>query len=313
VVKSATKHGATIAGTINLAGKHTGVHGLRFSGNTLGVQIGADDTFVLRCWFLGPRGVKATSQKRVRIGYNRFTGGPVRDLSGGHHVYFDIPITTDTSKLPEGGRVYRNAFASLSGSGSDGEYMHIYIGDTGGRDNTPSLTDFHVKHNRIADSIRRRGIYTKRGGTVEFNHVLGRGPGVTGIRHGGRGSFSGNRVDNINSVIINGPDHKVEGNWVRAKLGLRLECEYISDSGTFYNAAHRAWCVGNDATMTVGYIQEGSTWVADVDGVQVYNHTGSVVMGRHQKNTNWVIEPRPGMSTYAPVTLGMNDVGPDAP
>ena len=127
--------------------------------------------------------------------------------------------------MPEGGRVYRNDLSSASGSGASEETRHIYIGDSGGRgdDIHPSLTDFRIAYNRISDSVRRRGIYTKRGGTVEFNHVQGRGPGVTGIRTGGRGSFSGNRCDNIDSVIINGPDHQVRGNWVRARKGLRLE------------------------------------------------------------------------------------------
>ncbi|MGD9509680.1 MAG: chondroitinase-B domain-containing protein [Geminicoccaceae bacterium] len=311
VIKAATKNGVTMTGTLTLAGQFTTVYGLRFSGNSLGVQIARDDTSVLRCWFMGPRGVKASNQQNVRIGYNRFTGGPVRDLGGGHHVYFDIPIGNDV-QLPEGGRIYRNAFASLSGSGSDGEYMHIYIGDTGGRDNTPSLTDFEVSYNRIYDSIRRRGIYTKRGGFVMFNHVLGRGPGVTGIRHGGGGRFSGNRIDNINSVIINGPDHEVKGNWVRAQQGLRLECEYVSSSGTFYNAAHRALLVGNNATVTVGNIQDGATLVTPVNGVRIYNHTGSVVLAQ-QEGTEWVTTPRSDMTYPATVTLGLNDVGPDAP
>jgi hypothetical protein len=311
VIRAAIKHAATLTGTITLAGQFTGVYGLRFSGNNLGVQIGSDDTFVLRCWFLGPRGVRATDQRNVRIGYNRFTGGPVKDLSGGHHVYFDIPLGIN-AKLPEGGRIYRNAFASLSGSGSDGEYMHVYIGDTGGRDNTPSLTDFQITYNRIYDSIRRRGIYTKRGGIVMFNHVLGRGPGVTGIRHGGGGKFSGNRVDNINSVIINGPDHEVMGNWVRAQQGLRLESEYISSSGTFYNAADRALLVGNNATVTVGNIQDGATLVAPVNGVRIYNHIGSVVMAQ-QEATEWDTTPRADLTYPATITLGLNDVGPDAP
>jgi hypothetical protein len=169
-----------------------------------------------------------------------------------------------------------------------------------------------VEYNRISDSVRRRGIYTKRGGAVEFNHVLGRGPGVTGIRHGGRGSFSGNRCDNIDSVIINGPDHQVRGNWVRARKGLRLECEYVSSGGSRYNAAHRAMVVGNDATLTVGYIDAGDTLVAPVDGVQVYNHTGSVVLAQ-QTNTDWVQEPRPDVTYPAPITLQPGEVGPDAP
>src|ERR671921_401329 len=60
VIKAATKHGATLT----LAGRYTVAYGLRFTGNSLGVQFAADDTAVLRCWFLGPRGTRATSQKR---------------------------------------------------------------------------------------------------------------------------------------------------------------------------------------------------------------------------------------------------------
>jgi hypothetical protein len=313
VIKAATKHGATIAGTITLAGQFTTVYGLKFSGNGQGVQIASNNTSVLRCWFMGPRGVKATNQQNVKIGYNRFTGGPVKDLGGGHHIYFDIPIGNDVP-LPVGSRIYRNAFTSLSGSGSDGEYMHIYIGDTGGRDNTPSLTNFEVTYNRIFDSIRRRGIYTKRGGIVMYNHVLGKGPGVTGIRHGGNGRFSGNRIDNINSVIINGPGHWVEGNSIsRTKLGLRLECEYVADSGTFYNAAHNALLVSNTAEVTVGYIQEGATLVEPVSGVRIYNHTGSVIRGNEVGTLEYPgVLPKP-IAYPAPITLGMNDVGPDAP
>ena len=94
-----------------------------------------------------------------------------------------------------------------SGSGASEETYHIYIGDSGGRwrGMHPSLTNFQIGYNRISDSVRRRGIYTKRGGTIEFNHVQGRGPGVTGIRTSRRSSLSGNRCDNIDSVIINGP------------------------------------------------------------------------------------------------------------
>jgi hypothetical protein len=179
VIKAARQHGAVIAdGTLTLAAPYTIGYGLRFTGDALGVLFAADDTAALRNWFTGPRGVKATSQKRVRVGYNRFSGGPVSGLGEGHHVYFDVP-NGSSDLLPEGGRVYRNDFASPSGSGADGEFHHVYVGDTGGLSNTPSFTDFEVKYNRIADSVRRRGIYTKRRGTVEFNHVLGRGPGVT--------------------------------------------------------------------------------------------------------------------------------------
>ena len=156
--------------------------------------------------------------------------------------------------------------------------MHIYIGDTGGRDNTPSLTNFEVTYNRIFDSIRRRGIYTKRGGIVMYNHMLGRGPGVTGIRHGGGGRFSGNRIDNINSVIINGPGHGWKGTR-SAAAGPAPGSEYVADSGTFYNAAHNALLVSNTAEVTVGYIQEGATLVEPVSGVRIYNHTGSVIRG----------------------------------
>jgi hypothetical protein len=189
------------------------------------------------------------------------------------------------------------------------QFMHVYIGDT----TTPSFANFRVEYNRISDSVHRRGIYTKRGGQVEFNHVLGRGPGVTGIRHGGRGAFSGNRCDNIDSVIVNGPDHQIRGNWVRTRRGLVLECERRTSSGIIYNAAHRALLVGNDCnTVVVGNFESGDTLVAPVDGVQIYNHVGSVVL-RQQTNTTWVQEPWPDMIAPAPITLQPGQVGPDAP
>jgi hypothetical protein len=250
----------------------------------------------------------------VRVGYNRFSGGPVSGQSDPHHIFFDIPRGTTTG-LPEGGRVYRNDLSSASGSGASEETRHIYIGEGGGQGEAihPSLTDFRIEYNRISNSIRRRGIYTKRGGTVQFNHVLGRGPGVTGIRHGGRGSFSGNRCDNIDSVIINGPDHQVKGNWVRSRRGLVLECERRTSSGIIYNAAHNALLVGNDCnTVVVGNFESGDTLVAPVDGVQIYNHVGSVVL-RQQTNTTWEQVPRPDMTAPAPVTLQPGQVGPDAP
>jgi hypothetical protein len=113
-------------------------------------------------------------------------------------------------------------------------------------------------------------------------------------------------------VIINGPDHQVRGNWVRSRLGLRLECEYLSSGGARYNAAHRAVAVGNDATLTVGHIQAGATLVGPVDGVQVYNHAGSVVLAQ-QTNTIWVQEARPDVTYPEPVTLLPGEVGPNAP
>ena len=103
VIKSLSKHGATLTGTLTLAGKYSIAYGLRFTGNALGVQLAADDTAALRNWFMGPRGVKATTHKRLRIGYNRFTGGPESGLSNGHHVFFDIP-NGSSAKLPEDGR-----------------------------------------------------------------------------------------------------------------------------------------------------------------------------------------------------------------
>jgi hypothetical protein len=313
VVKSQALHGATLTGgTLTLAGRYTGVYGLKFTGNALGVRLAADDAFALRCWFMGPKGVHATTHKRLRVGYNLFSGGPVSGLSEGHHVYFAVP-NGSTSKLPEGGRVYRNSFASPSGSGASGEYHHVYVGPGGGTDTTPPFTDFRIEYNRIADSVRRRGIYTKRGGTVDFNHLVGKGPGVTGIRHGGRGSFSGNRCDGVDRVIINGPDHQVKGNFVRSRKGILLECERRTSSGIPYNAAHRALLVGNDANVvTVGNFEAGNTLVAPVDRVRIYNHVGSVVL-RHQVNTEWVREPRPDMAAPTPVTLLPGQVGPFAP
>jgi len=312
VIKAATKHGATLTGTLTLAGRFTVAHGLRFTGSALGVQFAADDTAVLRCWFMGPRGTRATSQKRVRVAYNRFTGGPISGQSDPHHIFFDVPRGTTTG-LPEGGRVYRNDLSSASGSGASEETRHIYIGEGGGQgeDIHPSLTDFRIEYNRISDSVRRRGIYTKRGGTVQFNHVLGRGPGVTGIRHGGHGSFSGNRCDNIDSVIINGPDHQVKGNWVRSRRGLVLESERRTSSGTIYNAAHNALLVGNDCnTVVVGNFESGDTLVANVSGVRIYNHRGPVVLMR-QVNTVQTTDATQTAPT--PITLQSGQVGPDAP
>jgi hypothetical protein len=96
---------------------------------------------------------------------------------------------------------------------------------------------------------------------------------------------------------------------VRARKGLRLECEHVTGRGNRYNAAHRALLVGNDATVTVGFMETGSRLVAPVDGVQIYNHVGSVVMAQ-QVNTSWVQEPRPDMTAPAPITLQPGEVGP---
>jgi hypothetical protein len=312
VVKSEALLGATLTGTLTLAGRYTIAYGLKFTGNVLGIQFAADDTAVLRCWFTGPRGTRATSQKRVRIGYNLFSGGPISGQSDPHHVFFDVPRGTTTG-LPEGGRVYRNSFASPSGSGASQETRHIYIGEGGGQGEAihPSLTDFRIEYNRISDSVRRRGIYTKRGGTLQFNHVIGKGPGVTGIRHGGRGSVSGNRCDNIDSVIINGPDHQVQGNWVRTRRGLVLECERRTSSGIIYNAAHNALLVGNNANrLVVGNFESGDTLLAPVSGVRIYNHLGPVVL---MKQVNTVQTTDPSQTAPTPITLLPSQVGPFAP
>ena len=70
--------------------------------------------------------------------------------------------------------------------------------------------------------------------------------------------------------------------------------------------------VGNDATLTVGYSEPDSTLIGPVDGVQIFNHTGSVVLAQ-QTNTTWVQEARPDLTYPAPATLLPGDVGPDAP
>ena len=165
--------------------------------------------------------------------------------------------------------------SSPSGSGASGEYHHIYIGPAGGTDTTPSFANFQIDHNLIADTVRRRGIYTKRGGKLDFNQITGKGPGLSGIRHGGGGSFSGNRCNSIDSVLVNGPNHQIKGNFVRARRGIVLECERRTPSGIRYNAANNALLVNNDANQVmVGNFESGDTLVANVSGVRIYNHRG---------------------------------------
>jgi hypothetical protein len=312
VVKSASKHGAMISGgTFTLAGQHTRVDRLRFGGSAFGVVLKADDTGVFRNWFMGPKGVTLTTQQRVRIGYNKFTGGPQSGLSRGHHIFVDID-EGNSVRLPEGGRVYRNDMSSPSGSGASEDYHHIYVGPAGGFANTPSLVDFRIEYNRITDSVRRRYIYTKRAGQLLFNHVTGKGNQTGGIRHGSRGAFSGNRIDNVDRVVINGPDHEVKGNVLtRVRRGMLLESEHRQPGGD-YQAADRALLVGNTGTVVVGYLDSGAEFIRPVDGVRIYNHVGSVVMAQ-QVNTNWEQVPRPDMTAPPTVTLGPGDVGPDAP
>jgi hypothetical protein len=311
LVRAANRHQAVIAGTLTLAGVYTWAHDLAFTGDQFGVLPQADDTTIARCWFTGARGVKVTTQQRVRIGHNRFTGGPVAGLADGHHVYFKIAVGNNV-RLPEGCRVYRNYFLSPNGTGADGEFHHILVGDAGGLSNTPSLTDWICEYNLIQDSVRRRGIYTKRGGTIRFNHIIGKARGTTGIRHGGRGSLWGNRFDAVNVCVVNGPDHDVRGNYVRGPSGLRLECEHTSAEGVRYNAADRAFCVGNDAVLTVGYLQPAGTLIRRVDGVQIYDHVGTVRL-ELETNTLWSQTPAPDLERPTPVTLSPDEVGPDAP
>ena len=158
--------------------------------------------------------------------------------------------------------------------------------------------------------MRRRGIFTKRGGTVRFNHIIGRGRGTTGIRHGGRGALWGNRFDGVNVCVVNGPDHDVRGNYVRGPFGLRLECEHLSQDGSRFNAADRAFCVGNDGELTVGYLQPGGTLIRAVDGVQIYDHLGDV---RLKEQTNTLVAQAPALERPTPVILSPAEVGPDAP
>ena len=92
--------------------------------------------------------------------------------------------------------------------------MHVYIGDAGGRDGRrhrqlQQLPDRVQPHRRQRPPPRHLHEARRE---IEFNHVIGKGLGVTGIRHGGRGTLSGNRCENIDSVIVNGPDHQVRGN-----------------------------------------------------------------------------------------------------
>ena len=270
-------------------------YGLRFAGDLLGAQFAADDTAVLRCWFVGPRGTRATSQKRVRVGYNRFSGGPVSGQAAPHQTHFDIP-NGSSELLPEGGRVYRNDLSSASGSEASEETRHIDIGEfrlAEVRTSTLRSRDFRIAYSRISDSVRRRGIYTKRGGTVEFNHVQGPGPGCD--RHPRRRarllfrqSLRQHRFGDYQRPRPPGP--RAIGS--RARKGLRLECEYVSDGGGLFSAAHRAMVVGNDATLTVGYFPAGfypdraGEWGA---GLQPHRLSRADLQ---QENTTWIQEPR---------------------
>ena len=316
VIKAATMRGATLTGgTLTLAGQYTIAYGLQFTGNALAVELAADHTAVLRNWFMGPKGVHATTHKWLRVGYNLFSGGPVKGLSAGHHVYFEVP-NGSASRLPENGRIDHNSFESRSGSGASGEYHHVYVGPGGGTDTSPPFTNFQIVYNRVAESVRRRGIYSKRGGTLDFNHLIGKGPGVTGIRHGGNGSFSGNRCDNIDRVIINGPNHKVMGNWIRSRHGLLLECERRSPSGIRHNAAHNALVVGNNANrLVVGNFEPGDTLVANVSGVRICNHSGPSGPGPVvlMKEVNTVQMADPTQTAPTPIMLQASQAGPLAP
>jgi hypothetical protein len=310
VVKAASKHGATISGgTLHLDGQHTIAYGLRFTGTGFGVLPRADNTWVLRNWFTGPRGVRVTTAQNVRIGYNRFSGNSNGSTSDNQ---VDVSIASGTSvRLPEGLRVYRNDMSSPGGA-SDEDSFHIYVGPAGGTENTPSVKTATIEYNRIADTVRKRGVYSKRGGIIRFNHIIGKGPGVNGIRHGGEGQVDGNRLSNVDSLILNGPDHQVRGNHVRARRGIVLESEWTTSDGIKHQAAHRALLIGNDASATVVGNYDGGTLIAPVDGVRIYNHVGSVVL-RQQTNTVWEQAPRPDMSAPTPITLSPRQVGPDAP
>ena len=226
VIAARNPDGAILTGGLELAGPYGWAHALTFSGDgenprDAPLRIGGDHVAVTRCSFVGRRGIVVTSQQYFRIGYNSFSGEPMSERSAGKDSRFDqifLNIAAgDDARLPEHGRIYRNLFVDADRSKS--ESHTIYVGPSGGKPRTPSLTDLVIEYNYI-DTKRRRSIYTKRGGIIRYNYVA-MSRGTFGIRHGNGAQLYGNVVVGCRSAIVNGPDHDIRGNEIEFKLQSR--------------------------------------------------------------------------------------------
>ena len=111
--------------------------------------------------------------------------------------------------------------------------------------------DFRIEYNRISESVRRRGIYTKRGGDGASSTTSTAGArALTGIRTGGRRlvfrqPLRQHRFRDHQRPGPRGP----KGNWVRRAAVCALECEYVSVQRRPSTTPPTArMVVGNDAT-----------------------------------------------------------------
>ena len=183
----------------------------------------------------------------MRVGYNRFSGGPVSGQAAPHQISLRHPERDQ--RAAAGGRpCLPQRPVERERHGASEETRHIYIGDSGGRgeDIHPSLTDFRIEYNRISDSVRRRGIYTKRGGTVSSTTSRA-GPGCDRHPHRRarlvfRQSLRQHRFRDHQRPRPPGPGQlgpRAQGSGPGMRVRQRRRWPF--------HAAHRAMVVGNDA------------------------------------------------------------------
>lgn len=290
------------------------VFGLRFK-TRLNLRPGVDRLSVLGNWFEGADGIRGYTGKHWLIGYNSFTGNSPNGNVRRDHIVFLVP--DQGPDIPEHGRIFRNWFSDTNRR-QTAENHFVYFGQTDkGYDRTPSFKNVVIHHN-LAIGERRRGFYVKRGLHMIGNHVeLKRG--TNGYRWGEGGRFWGNRMTGSLDAVVNGRDHDIRGNFIRASNGFQLMSQHLSRTNNRYVAADRAKVIGNDAELIVGEIGKGGKLQKPVEGVYVERHVGRLILvKRAQVGTKVVKDAAPRAGLVLPedfedvpaVTLHKAQVGP---
>lgn len=307
VIEAANKHMAIIKGLIQDNGSYTWIHALKFIDLKSGVDINASHVTITRNLFTGGRGVSVSvGDLYIKIGYNKFATMvaevPSPDLSADSDIYIDVSRSQTT--MPDHGRIYRNYFTNVSDDGT-AETHFIYIGPDAGLPDMISFTDFIIEYNLIENGKRDRGIYAKRGCTIRYNQINTCSACNFGFRSGKEGQLYGNRINNIRSFIVNGPDQDVRGNVV-VGADIEVNAETGATSNVYHPAADNALLVGNTGSVIVGATL--SPLVRAVKNVRICSHTGTVTIqdavGTQQPKSCVETSPKT-------ITLTPSQVGPD--
>jgi hypothetical protein len=304
VVRARNRHAATIDGQLVLGGDHAWAHGLRFVGAEFGVRMAGDHGAVTRNRFDAANGVfLASPTKYYRIGANRFGGAPPGEGSTSF-----IRIRADERDMPDHGRIYRNHFVDRDTGNSESHVLYVCCQFDEG---DPSLTDLIIERNFI-DSWRRRGLYSKYGGTIRYNTaVMKKGRAEFGFRGGDDGEFVGNYIQGTLQIQIRGKNHDVRGNeWVDTEMNVVSRWYVRGNQKTMVPPGDSARIVGNRGPLNLGWMQPRATFDRPVRWVRVEGHDGPIVR-MHVDPATLVVLPATAAAVPRPARLTADSVGPD--